>query len=151
MKRSLNIVLAVGLFIALMSPACAVDTENEGPLPGASESAEESVVESTSLPLMDIDNDSIGTCKADCFDECTSLGASSSECSKSCKKACTGAGCNGNNWAACSAGSNSSSNAICKFMNKRWESTCKASGVLKAFCFPFGGCSSCRSKMDQNC
>lgn len=123
--------------------------------PGAPEpTAEEprEAVASAESDLMDIDHDNTGgTCKPDCMDTCEASGGSFSECSSHCKKACTGAGCNGNNWALCGAGSNSSSPFLCHFMNKVWEVTCKNSGALEAFCIPFGGCSGCRKQMDKNC
>lgn len=116
----------------------------------SSDGAPESVDDGQSA-LRDVEGDGPGTCKADCVDACTSKGGSFGECTKSCAKACTGASCNGNNWAACAAGSNSSSNQLCLFMNSIWQKTCKQSPALQAFCDPFGGCSGCRKKMDQNC
>jgi hypothetical protein len=167
MQRSfMSIAFSVGLAAVLASACSGASAEVAGEeLPNAATSSERpsrateagaeaqpEAVASAESDLMDIDHDNTGgTCKSDCMDKCEAGGGGFSECSSHCKKACTGAGCNGNNWAACGAGSNSSSPFLCHFMNKVWETTCKNSGVLEAFCIPFGGCSGCRKQMDKNC
>jgi hypothetical protein len=97
------------------------------------------------------DGNTLGSCKGDCLEKCATKGASTTECTKKCAKACTGAGCDGNNWQSCAAGSNSSSSALCLFFNGVWELSCNKSEVLSDFCWPFGGCSGCRKKMDNAC
>jgi hypothetical protein len=109
-------------------------------------------VEANESALMDPEHgDGPGSCKSDCVDKCLYKGGSYNECIKSCAKACKAATCNGSNWEACAAGSNSSSSGVCLFLNSVWEDTCSESVTLKAFCKPFGGCSGCRKKMDSVC
>ena len=159
MKSSMAFISSTLLLGTFFVSACAgstdelhepdhLDSVSETP---SSDEASESVGSGQSALMDSEQGDGPGTCKSNCVDTCMYKGASYAECTKSCSKACTGASCNGNNWAACAAGSNSSSSGLCLYMNSVWQKTCKQSPALQAFCDPFGGCSGCRKKMDLNC